>query len=272
MTNIRLLTKDEIEVKVKSVSDRGILLLLYKTARTDMDVLDEIFGPENWQSDYKEIKGNLYAGIGVRDVNGVWVWKWDCGIESRSDGDGNEKKGEASDAFKRAGFKWGIGRELYTSPFIWVSSDVVELCQRGGKYYMKNPFERFYVSHIEYNDSREITKLTISGRGAREIWSNVKTKNQSTKTTETTKLYPSPDEFRDMLSFCNTLDEIRDLLNGQRDNPAVRDLVALATARKNELTTSADANTDTNTGTKPEAGPVDNATAMQQFIDENMGK
>lgn len=168
---MRLLKASEIEAKVKQVSEKGVVLLLYKTARTDMDILDEEFGPMNWQSEYREIKENMYAGIGVRNnETGEWVWKWDCGIESRADGDGNEKKGEASDAFKRAGFKWGIGRELYTAPMIFIPADAVEI--------KKTPkgslvcYEKFDVKSIEYNDKREITKVTITGKGGRVVWSN----------------------------------------------------------------------------------------------------
>ena len=86
MEKPRLLSADEIEVKVKKVTEKGVVALLYKTARVDMDILDETYGPENWQDDYKEIKGNLYCGIGINEV-----WKWDCGIESREDDEGNQK-------------------------------------------------------------------------------------------------------------------------------------------------------------------------------------
>ncbi len=235
----RLLTKDEIEVKVKKVTPTGILLLLYKTARTDMDILDETYGAENWQSDYKEIKGNLYAGIGVKDKDsGNWVWKWDCGIESRADGDGNEKKGEASDAFKRAGFKWGIGRELYTAPFIWVSSDVVPT--EGTK--LKDPYEQFFVSRIEYKNN-EISKLTICGKHNREVWSNSREQqpkenpqnNKNSDIAQNTPKYPTAGQFKAMLSFCDTEDEIRIKLNEQRDNPQLYELVKLATERKEEI-------------------------------------
>ena len=71
MEKPRLLSADEIEVKVKKVTEKGVVALLYKTARVDMDILDETYGPENWQDDYKEIKGNLYCGIGINEV-----WKW----------------------------------------------------------------------------------------------------------------------------------------------------------------------------------------------------
>lgn len=161
---VRTLKANEIEVKVKQVKENGLVALLYKTARTDMDILDETYGPENWQCEYEEIKDNMYCKIGVWiEKLAQWVWKQDCGIESREDGEGNEKKGEASDAFKRAGFKWGIGRELYTSPFIWISSDMVKIDSRQGKYYTN---EKFSVSKIEYNENREIKALEIvNGKG-----------------------------------------------------------------------------------------------------------
>lgn len=152
MEKFRLLNADEIECRVKSVKQNGAVVLLYKTARTDMDILDETLGAENWESDFKEIKGNLYAGIGIH-VDDKIIWKWDCGIESRSDGEGNQKKGEASDAFKRAGFKWGIGRELYTAPFIWVPSDSINITD--GK-----TCDTFSVEKITYQDGK-ISGLSI---------------------------------------------------------------------------------------------------------------
>lgn len=169
---MRLLKASEIEAKIKQVSEKGVVILLYKTARTDMDILDEEFGPMNWQSEYREIKENMYAGIGVKNTEtGEWIWKWDCGIESRADGDGNEKKGEASDAFKRAGFKWGIGRELYTAPFIFIPADAVELkkTQKGGL----ACYEKFDVKSITYDEkTREIKKVTITNSKGRVVWSN----------------------------------------------------------------------------------------------------
>lgn len=155
----RLLTKDEIEVKVKQVTEKGVVALLYKTVRTDMALLDETVGAENWQDDYREIKGNMYCGIGIW-FNGErgYVWKWNCGTESREDGEGNEKKGEASDAFKRAGTTWGIGRELYTAPFIFLN---VETKEKNGKYYLADKFQTFEVSEITYNDNRTIKSVTI---------------------------------------------------------------------------------------------------------------
>lgn len=160
----RLLKECEIECKVKQVKQNGLVLLLYKTARTDMDLLDETVGPYRWECEYKEIKGNLFCGIGILkapEKDDDWdryIWKWDCGIESRSDGEGNEKKGEASDSFKRAGFKWGIGRELYTAPFIWIPSDKANITEKNGKFYCN---DKFSVEKIAYNEDGDISGLAI---------------------------------------------------------------------------------------------------------------
>lgn len=148
----RKLNADEIEVRVKTVGEKGATALLYKTARTDMQLLDETVGADAWSCDYKEIKGNLFCGITIDGVT-----KWDCGIESREDNEGNEKKGEASDAFKRAGFRWGIGRELYTSPFIWLNTKT-EKNSKGA--WVVSDFATFSVNSIGYEGNR-ISSLSI---------------------------------------------------------------------------------------------------------------
>lgn len=114
--------------RVQSINDKGATCVAYIDSRQVQDLLDEICGPENWQSDYKEIKGNVYAGIGIW-VNNQWVWKWDCGVESKTDGE----KGEASDSFKRAAVKWGVGRFLYNLKIVRMYS-----IQHGNKNYPKN--------------------------------------------------------------------------------------------------------------------------------------
>lgn len=151
-----VLTAEQINVKVKQVTAKGAVALLYKSARVDMDMLDEFVGIDKWTCDYKEIKGNLFCGIGI-DVGNGYLWKWDCGVESAQT-DGNEKKAEASDAFKRAGFRWGIGRELYTAPFTFLK---VETKPKGNNSYeLADKFARFIVDEIAY-ENRRISKLTI---------------------------------------------------------------------------------------------------------------
>lgn len=176
MREFPTLTERQISVKVKKITEKGLIALLYKTSRVDMDLLDKVYGAENWQVDYKEIKGNLYCGIGIRtpesdpDTWDAWIWKWNCGIESREDGEGNEKKGEASDAFKRAGFCIGIGRELYTSPFIWIPADKCKIEKRGERFICNDKFE---VEKIAYDEDRNISGLAIRNitqKGRAFIW------------------------------------------------------------------------------------------------------
>ena len=107
---------EDIDFRIQSINKGGYATILaYKDARVDMRRLDLACGPENWQRDHKELKGNIYCGVGIRFEN-EWVWKWDCGSESYSD----KEKGESSDSFKRACFNWGIGIELYDYPVIQV--------------------------------------------------------------------------------------------------------------------------------------------------------
>ena len=170
MKTIPLLNEEQIECRVKKLNDKGAVVLLYKTARTDMDILDQVFGVENWTCDYKEIKNNMYCGIGARADGGVFVWKWDCGIESREDEDGNQKKGEASDAFKRAGFKWGIGRELYTAPVIFIPIHKLEISETRGRKSVKTTM---IIEKIAYDEARRISGLSIVDAESRKrlfVW------------------------------------------------------------------------------------------------------
>lgn len=160
MINFPLLTSEDIEVKVKQITKSGALLLLYKTARTDAKILDATVGPMNWTCDYVEIHGNLFCRVGIRENEKQdFVYKSDCGTESDQD-DGNEKKAEASDSFKRSCSRWGIGRELYTSPQIWAD---VATEQSGSKFFLKDKYAKYVVTNIQYNEeTRVITKLEIS--------------------------------------------------------------------------------------------------------------
>tara|TARA_R110002020_G_scaffold2532_3_gene12150 strand:- start:6777 stop:7265 length:489 start_codon:yes stop_codon:yes gene_type:complete len=94
--------------RVQSIRNGKAACVAYIDSRDVQDLLDSVVGPENWECDYKQIGNVLYAGIGIF-LNGEWVWKWDAGAESNIE----KEKGAASDAFKRAGVKWGVGRFLY---------------------------------------------------------------------------------------------------------------------------------------------------------------
>ena len=154
MIKFRDLRANEIDVRISSVKQNGLNLLLYKDARVDQNILDETVGPENWQRDHKELKGNIYCGISIwDDKKEQWIIKWDCGKESFSEAE----KGESSDSFKRAGFNWGIGRELYTSPYIWISSTKCNIEEKNNK---KVCSDKFIVTKIVI-ENKEITELEI---------------------------------------------------------------------------------------------------------------
>lgn len=164
--NFRDLTADDVEVRVQSIKQNGLILLLYKNARVDMAVLDETVGAENWQREHYECKGNLFCrvGVNVNYANGnlgeKWVWKSDCGVESNTEA----QKGEASDSFKRACFNWSIGRELYTSPMIWVTSEKCTIKDTGKKDKYNKPiyacYDRFVVEKMAV-ENKQITGLSI---------------------------------------------------------------------------------------------------------------
>lgn len=160
MCKFRDLRADEIDVRVQSVSAKGAVLLLYKDARCDMNILDETVGADNWQNKFYENKGILFCSLGINtnydkpDLPDRWVWKDDAGVESNTEAE----KGNASDARKRSGFAWGIGRELYTSPFVWVKAENCEI--KDGTNGKKVCYDKFFVDSITIKDKR-IVALTI---------------------------------------------------------------------------------------------------------------
>ncbi len=153
---IRLLRANEIECRVSIVKENGISLLLYKDARVDQRILDETFGLFGWKRSHQCINGNLYCTVEIYDKEtGAWVAKQDVGTMGYAE----KEKAQASDSFKRACFNWGIGRELYTAPFIWVPAAEVVIKKNGDKLYCS---DHFSVRSIAYNGDREISSLTIA--------------------------------------------------------------------------------------------------------------
>lgn len=153
MNMFRTLRANEIECRVQSVKKNGVVLLLYKDARCDQIMLDETVGPFGWMRTHSRDNANCTVSI-WDEKKKVWVSKEDTGTESNTEA----KKGLASDSFKRACFNWGIGRELYTAPFIWIPASQCAIKEYNGKHYC---YDRFSVKEISYNDQREICWLVI---------------------------------------------------------------------------------------------------------------
>ena len=145
----RLLRADEIDARVQSVKPNGLILLLYKDARCDMNILDEEVGCLKWKRAHSRDNANCTVSIWNDEIK-EWVSKEDTGTESNTEA----AKGLASDSFKRACFNWGIGRELYTAPFIWIKSTDCRI--NNGKCY-----DHFRVSKIGYDNQRRINELEI---------------------------------------------------------------------------------------------------------------
>ena len=162
-----LLTKDDIEVRIGQMNNdkTKASLLLYKDSRTDADILDKVVGAGNWQKKFYVLQGVgigdnmrsiVVCSVGIYDEDKhEWIWKDDSGTESNVEQD----KGVCSDAFKRAsgGSCWGIGRELYTAPTIWVK--------------VQSKYDKFKVASITYNDKREIKTLEISNENGEIVYS-----------------------------------------------------------------------------------------------------
>ena len=163
MKPFRTLRADEIDCRVATVKSSGVSLLLYKDARCDMNILDETVGPLNWQRSHSRDNANCTVSI-WDDERKQWVSKEDTGTESFTE----KEKGLASDSFKRACFNWGIGRELYTAPFIFVKSgDCKVESKRSGSGYTCN--DHFYVSDIGYDDNRVINRLQIRHQKSNKV-------------------------------------------------------------------------------------------------------
>ena len=185
-TDIRLLTADEIDVRIAQTKkySNGVIkadLLLYKDARCDMRILDEVFTPFGWRRCHKEIGGRLYCQVDIWDVEKKeWISKEDVGTESNTEAE----KGQASDSFKRACFNWGIGRELYTAPKIKVDVNEREtwVNQKGNI----GVYTTFSVAEIGYDEKRNINKLVIvdnNGEVRFALGANVAVKPQTNRAT-----------------------------------------------------------------------------------------
>lgn len=152
---MRELRADEIEVRVAQCNKVGVSLLLYKDSRCDMRILDETFGMTGWRDSYQSINGELFCTIEIWDAEkSQWIAKQSNGTPSNMEAE----KGRASDAFKRAGFMLGIGRELYTAPFIWVPAEKCNVKQ--GKNGRMQCYDKFRCKKVRI-ESGQITGLSI---------------------------------------------------------------------------------------------------------------
>lgn len=168
--SFRTLKAAEIDCRISTVSQKGISLLLYKDARVDQNILDETVGPMNWQRSHSRDNANCTASL-WDDEKQQWISKEDTGTENNTE----KEKGLASDSFKRACFNWGIGRELYTAPFIWIAAGDCKVVDSGRTDKYGKPvftcYDKFKVSHIGYDTDRNIIDLVIVDKKGKAVFS-----------------------------------------------------------------------------------------------------
>ena len=158
MNMFRTLRADEIDCRISQIKEqdgeiKGLTLLLYKDARCDQNILDEVVGPFKWKREHTRDNRNCIVSIWSDELQ-QWISKEDTGTESNTE----KEKGLASDSFKRACFNWGIGRELYTAPFIWIPASKCNISKN--KYNKSTCYDNFTVTDIDYLDGN-ICFLTI---------------------------------------------------------------------------------------------------------------
>lgn len=156
----RTLKANEIDCRIQSLNEKngnvGAVVLLYKDARVDMRLLDEVVGAMNWKREHAIIGDRLYCTVSIyNEHTGEWVGKSDVGTESNTE----KEKGQSSDSFKRACFNWGIGRELYSAPFTYINLQSSEW--QKGKDGRPKSYAKFKVKEIDYDENRNINKLII---------------------------------------------------------------------------------------------------------------
>lgn len=219
---IRPLMANEIEVRVGTLKKdgSGASYLLYKDSRCDMKILDEVFGAFNWQREHKELKGVIYCGVSIKSEQGEWVTKWDAGAESNVE----KEKGEASDSFKRACTNWGIGRELYTSPFIWVKfADQDERNARGNI--------GLKVSSINVVDGKIVALEIVDNKGNVRFSMNTR----SAIKVATPNLKKQQEDLIEKVESANDIEDLNDLY---RKNKSIinEDIITRMRERKEYLT------------------------------------
>ena len=176
MCMFRDLRADEIECRVAQAKQNGVSLLLYKDARCDQNILDETVGAMNWMRSHTRDNANCIVSL-WDEKKAQWVSKEDTGTESNTE----KEKGLASDSFKRACFNWGIGRELYTAPFIWIKAEDCEALKQDRDRW--KCFDQFEVQKIVIENKR-IVALAIRNTKTRKhvfVWMDEKWANEKEK-------------------------------------------------------------------------------------------
>lgn len=174
-----LMRPEDIEIRPATIQNGKGTLLLYQDSRNTMDALDRNFGEFGWKIEYKEVAGQIYGRLSIKDPEtGEWISKEDTGEESNI----AANKGLSSDILKRTAVRFGYGRELYSAPKIVIPDDGYKCTG-------------YKVGEIEYDGNRNITHLVIVNRFGKEAFRWDKGQKQVNPQPEVKKL-PTEEEIR----------------------------------------------------------------------------
>lgn len=171
MCMFRDLRADEIECRVAQATENGVSILLYKDARCDQNILDETVGAMNWMRSHTRDNANCIVSL-WDEKKQQWVSKEDTGTESNTE----KEKGLASDSFKRACFNWGIGRELYTAPFIWIKAEDCTALKMNTKTQRMQCYDSFAVEAIKIENKRIVALAIRNTKSGKRcfLWQDAK--------------------------------------------------------------------------------------------------
>lgn len=217
----------DVELRVGNTSAKGFSLLIYKTARTDVKRLNDVCGI-NWQNEYfYDTKGILSCSISIKH-DGEWVSRVDVGTESMTE----KEKGSYSDAFKRAGFKWGIGAELYNSPLIWVNWEMDKKTFNGKDKFIPKGFYGSDLDITDYSVDNGVVKLEVTHKKKGVVYSNVDKKDDGNSATSINRGYNGTkpqgvtaremnqkfEDIKEGLEACVELDELANIWKASKAN------------------------------------------------------
>lgn len=179
----RNLKANEIEVRLNKVcyeddkkTPKGAIFLLWKNPQATQSILDD-YGIMNWSTQLQKVPGSegVYCTLSIYDKEkNCWVSKTDVGTTKSVE---EKTKGEATDSLQRAASLWGIGRELYSAPFIYIPKEKLIITGE----YVKT---KLVVTEIAYDENDKIIKLIIcDDKGTQLFYFKEKaTKNKAEET------------------------------------------------------------------------------------------
>jgi hypothetical protein len=186
----------EVQWRIEALSKdkTRALVVPYIDARSVLDRLDQVVGPENWNDQY-EVLHLREEGPDRPRLCEVKCRLTVYGVTKEDVGEGDSLKAAFSDALKRAAVKFGIGRHLYRLEKQWVDHD-----PQTGRFTPPRleaaPAEEEEKPEAHRLIDRLVERLKEEGRGKEVAQILIRYKGYGSTPEETKRLYG---ELRDLL-------------------------------------------------------------------------